>query len=291
MSINSKKTWLLITFTLVLLPLRMALAVSLLPLDTEQAETLPSGKSELVVGMSYSDDERFPYFTEPGTLRSQTLIRGPQVGFHIGAGDWAEIQGSYELIYLDETAANGQTNHQYGSGDSRIHTKVRVIRESEFIPSLGVRFGTKLPNANVHDRLGTDETDFDITALATKDFGVVSAHINLGLILLGDPGRMLGAPRVGRGQDDLVGYSVALVSAPLGKQSEGSMELRVLAEVAGQTASHFDNERSSARLGIQLGRGPGKIYLGMSTGLVTGSENIGARAGFIYSFEPAALFE
>jgi hypothetical protein len=32
-------------------------------------------------------------------------------------------------------------------------------------------------------------------------------------------------------------------------------------------------------------RGAGSLYLGASAGLITGSENIGASAGFIYRFD------
>ena len=168
---------------------------------------------------------------------------------------------------------------------------MRLLRETEQIPALAIRFGTKLPDANKSDRLGTDETDFDISAIASKDFGPLSVHTNLGISLLGDPGAFLGPPRTGRGQDDLFTYSIAAVSAPLGQPSPGSMELRILGEAVGQGGSHFDNERAALRLGVQLGRGPGKFYLGSSVGLVSGSETIGVQAGFIYGFEPATLFE
>jgi hypothetical protein len=264
-------------------------AYSLLPLVTEQAETLPRGVAEAIIGVAYSKDPRFPPFTPPHTLRSQTLIEVPQFGFRIAAGSWAEIEATYETIYLKETDTNDHTNRQFGSGDMRISTKVRLMRERDAWPALGLRFGTKLPNANRNDHLGTDDTDFWADALASKHLGPVEAHINLGLLLLGNSGPTTGHSFKAGGQDDLVDYAVGLASQPLGRVQDGGVTLRLLGEVAGQTASHFDNERSAIRLGLQMERGPGRMYLGASRGLIAGSEEIGLSAGFIYTFEPAKL--
>src|SRR6266446_6205483 len=111
-----------------------ASASSLLPLTTERAEVLPSGAAEATLGVAYFKNLRFPPFTPPGALRSQTLVDVPQLGLRVGAGGWAEIQASYETIYLDEQAANGQTNWQFGSGDMRLFTKIWIAREREVLP-------------------------------------------------------------------------------------------------------------------------------------------------------------
>lgn len=263
---------------------------SLLPLDAERADTLRSGMAEVIVGLSYAKDERWPYFTEPGMLRSQTRIEAPELGFRIGAGDWAEIQASYELIYLDETVAWGQTNEQYGSGDARLHTKVRLLRESEW-PGLGIRFGAKLPNAGRSSRLGTDSTDFDISAIGSKDFGPFALHANMGMLLLGNPGPFVGNAFDAGGQDDLFTYIFAVESAPMGASEDGAVRIRLLAEISGYAGSRFDNDRTRAQAGIRLEHGAGTIYLGTSVGLVTANENLGVRAGIIYSFEPSSWFE
>ena len=265
-------------------------AYTLLPLVTEQSQTLPSGTAEAIVGFSYLNNQRFPAFTQPGFIKSQTLAGLPQLSFRMAAGDWAEIQASYEVLYLDETAYSGRTNFEYGSGDARLYTKVRLLKESDVRPGVGVRFGAKLPNANRPARLGTDEVDFGIDALVSKDLGPLAVHANLGLLLLGVPAPFFGNTSTGGGQDDLLNYAIAVVSAPLGAPLPGATALRVLAEVAGQEGSHYTNERSSARVGIQLSGGAGTFYLGISTGLVSGSERIGASTGFIYTFEPEALF-
>jgi hypothetical protein len=267
-----------------------ARAYSLLPLVTEQAETLPRGVAETTIGIAYSKDMRFPPFTPRNTLQSQTLVEIPQLGFRIAAGSWAEIEATYETIYLDEQAENGQTNWQFGSGDMRISTKVRLLRERNGWPALGLRFGTKLPNANRSARLGTDDTDFWADALVSKHLGPIEAHVNLGLLLLGNSGPTIGHSFQAGGQDDLVDFAVGVASQPLGRVQDGGVTLRLLGEVAGQVGSRFGNDRSALRIGLQMERGPGRIYIGASRGLVVGSERIGLSAGFIYTFEPGKVF-
>jgi len=265
-----------------------AVAYTLLPLTTEEARTLPSGTAEAVLGVAYFHNGRFPPFTPPGALRSQELVAAPQFRFHIAAGSWAEIQASYETLYLDEESTGGQHNWQFGSGDMRIFTKVHIINEREFFPGIGLRFGTKLPNANRRDRLGTDDTDFGADALVSKDLGPLSAHLNLGLLLLGNSGPLIGNSFRAGGQDDMVDYAVGVESAPL-TGSAATTVVRLLAEIAGQGNSHFNNDRSVARVGLQAQRGRLTFYAAVDAGLVTGSEDVGANAGVVYTFRPAEL--
>jgi len=265
-------------------------AYSLLPLVTEQAETLPRGVAEATLGVAYFKDMRFPAFTPPNTLRSVTLVEVPQFGFRIAAGSWAEIDATYETIYLNETATNGKTNWQFGSGDMRISTKVRLLREPKgLLPALGLRFGTKLPNANRGALLGTDDTDFWADALLSKHLGLVEAHLNIGLLLLGNSGPTIGNSFKPGGQDDMVEYALGVVSQPLGRPNNAGVTLRLLGEAAGQGNTHYNNDRAAVRFGLQMERGPGRVYVGASRGLLTGSEKIGLSAGFIYTFKPEKL--
>ncbi len=263
-----------------------AAAASLLPLRTETAATLPSGTVEVVLGASYFKDERFPLFTGAGAIRDQDRWTVPEIGLRVAAGSWAEVQATFEFINLDEHTTAGAHNQEYSNGDARLFTKVRILSERARRPGIGLRFGAKLPNANKDKRLGTDETDFAIEVLGSKDFGPLATHVNLGILLAGNPGPMLGAPtRNSDGQDDLFTYAVGLASRPLGVPLPGSFALRLVGEVTGLAGSRFDNERSAARFGLQLQRGGLTLYTGVSAGLVTGSENVGASFGAIYAFE------
>lgn len=260
---------------------------SLLPLRTETADTLPSAKAEAVLGVGYAYNSRFPFFTGAGALEHQHLVTAPEMALRAGAGGWVEIQASFEMISNEEAATDGEsTSNVFGPGDARLFTKVRVLSERERRPGLGLRFGTKLPNANVKNRLGTDQTDFGIEALASKDFGVCSAHANVGLLLLGNPGPMLGAPdRDSHGQDDLLSYSLAVVSPSFSVVDGEPLAVRLGAELIGLANSHYGNDRTSLRLGLQASLGDFTAYGGASCGLVTGSEDVGASIGLIYAFE------
>jgi hypothetical protein len=268
-----------------------ARAASLLPLRTETAAPLPSGILELAIGTSYFHNLRFPMFTPRGAIREQDLVSAPEMALRVGVGDWVEIQASYELLYLDER--NVEESHtEFGGGDARLFTKVRLFREGERIPGFALRFGTKLPNANKDDRLGTDETDFAIEALASKDFGIVATHLNLGILIAGNPGPEPGARnRNSDGQDDLFTYSVGLASRPFGSSDPAGARVRLVAEVQGLAGSHrdFDNDRAAARFGGRLEFGALALYSGVSVGLESGSEDVGASAGLLYAFDLGAL--
>jgi len=275
--------------TMLLAPL-VAGAATLLPLTAEMATTLPSGNAEATLGLSYFKDMRWPAFTPAGSLRRQTLLQAPQLGFRIGAGDWAEIQATFEMIYLNEKTASGDTHRHFGNGDARLATKVHVVREREWIPAFGLHFGAKLPNADRDQRLGTDDTDFWIAALASKDLGWLDVHANLGMLLLGNSGSTLGDTFNAGGQDDLFTYVFAATSKPLALLEDAAVELRALGEITGWSGSRYDNDRANGRLGLQLAHGASSLFLGTSFGFVTGNENIGVTAGYIYRFEPARLF-
>lgn len=280
----------LIVLTLIeaclLFPARLR-ADSLLPLRTEAAAPLPSGTLEIVGGTSYFRNLRFPPFTPRGAIREQDLVSAPEIALRIGAGGWVEIQASYELLYLDERTVE-EKHDEYGGGDVRLFTKVRLLREGGMLPGFGLRFGTKLPNANKDDRLGTDETDFGAEALASKDFGPLAAHVNLGIQILGNPGPVVGArTRSGDGQDDLFSYSIGLLSRPFGNAAPGAARVRIGAEVLGLAGSRrdFDNDRAAARLGARIESGGLAFYSGVSVGLEDGSEDFGVSAGFLYAFD------
>jgi hypothetical protein len=275
-----------------------ALGYSLLPLVTEDPVPVPSGITQLSLSLAYAHDGVFPFFTPPETVQSQDVLGAPQLGLRIGAGGWVEILASYELIYLDQQLTDGEHISNYGSGDARIATKVRLLEERVWFPALSLFFGTKLPNAKQSAHLGTDTFDFACEGLASKQLGPVKVIANLGLVLMDIPVPLNSNEPHPGGQDDVVGYSVAVASRPLegwsatsGRGGEADpFQFTLLAEVAGLAASHFDNDRSAFRAGVQVTHGAGTFYLGISAGLISESEQIGANTGFIYTFDVAELF-
>lgn len=270
---------------LVLQLARHADAVTLLPLQTQDASPLPSGNAEIVLGATYWHNANFPGFVPPEALDSQHLVAGPQLGFHISVTDWVEIQATFEALYLDEARADGTTHDTYGNGDARLWTKVRLWREREYRPIVALRFGSKLPNADESDRLGTDETDFMIQALASKQLGPVTAHVNLGIALLGNPGPTIGAPdRSHDGQDDLFTYAVALGWPAFALGGPDGPTFHLFGELIGATGSRFDNDRLALRAGAQVRTGHWTFFAGPSAGLIEESEDVSVSAGLIYAF-------
>jgi hypothetical protein len=262
----------------------------LAPLTTETAETMTSGTAQFGLGASYFRNRRYPPFTPSGFIQSQSLTTVPELGFRIAAGSMVEIQASYEFINLDEQTVDG-SNDVYGGGDARLFTKVYAVSERTWLPALGARFGVKLPNASSKDRLGTDETDFHISVLASKHFGGFGTHVNLGIAILGNPGF---GDADSSGQDDLFTYAVALVTPTVGGEADHGWSGRFLMEVTGQTGSRFDNDSAAIRGGLQVFYRGLTLYAGVSGGLFSAAEKYGFMGGALYTFElerVAALFE
>jgi hypothetical protein len=273
-----------------LLCARTAGAYSLLPLATEDPVPVPSGLTQLSLGAAYSYGGVFPFFTEASTIESQNLVQVPQLALRIGAGGWVEILASYELLYIDQHTTDAGTISEYGSGDARIFTKARLFEEGQIMPALALGFGTKLPNANRSNRLGTDEIDFGGEVLASKHLGPVNLIANLGLLLMDVPAPLEPGQEFTGGQDDLFSYAVAAVSPPLGGADPEGIQITLMGEFVGLAGSRFGNDRASFQLGTQAKRGAGTVYLGVSAGLLSDSADVGAAIGFIYSFDVAKLF-
>jgi hypothetical protein len=268
----------------------------LAPLTVETATTIPAGEIDFALGASYFHNRRYPPFTPPGFVRSQDLTTVPEIALRAAAGDMVEIQASYELIDLDEDTIDG-SSHTYGGGDARLFAKIYALRERVWIPAMGVRFGTKLPNASSSEGgrqpgdLGTDKIDFFLQWLGSKHIGIFTVHLNLGIAILDNPGF---DPNNATGQDDLFTYAVGLVSPALALDAAGQWGVRMLTEVAGQTGSRFHNDGNAVRAGLQVGQGNWTLYAGASAGLNSAAEKFGVMGGVIYALEVerlAALFE
>ncbi len=266
-----------------------AVAQSLRPLETETAVVLPSGATQISLGTSYFRNRRFPHFTKTGVLDSQDLFTAPELEVRIGAGDWVEFQLRYALIYLDETRTQmGDTinSEEFGGGDAELFTKIRFVREGEQMPAIGAQFGIKLPNANRKKRLGTDETDFELQLLASKDFGPVAAHFNVGIQILGNPGDLDGdGNKADNGQDDPFVFSLAAVTAPILPEQTGAYAIRGLLSIDGKEGSRFDNDGFLVAGGLQVTRSDWTLYSGLSAGLSGATEDFGFRLGLTYAFE------
>jgi hypothetical protein len=198
------------------------------PLETEEAWPIEKGTVQLSIGFEYQEDNVLPFDTR---TRKRELLRFPLIGAAIGIGERVELQALYDILTLEERG-----DDESGSGDLRLATKIGILKESTVLPALGLRFGTKLPNANRGSRLGTDETDFFASVLLTRNFYPAVFHINAGIAILGDP-------RAGGGQDDLFTYGLAAVVP--------ARTLDLVVELNGQGFGQENNERAVLRGGIR----------------------------------------
>jgi hypothetical protein len=236
------------------------------PLITEEVDTLPPGDIELELGFEYLDDPQIPF---SGQEISREFIKLPALGLNIGLGEIVEVQADFEAIYLDQPGID----KEYAHGDLRLWTKIKAAGEGDLWPALGMRFGTKLPNAGDEDGRGTDETDFFISMLLSKHFGNIYTHLNLGLGILGDPNQR-------NSQDDVMTYGLG-IEIPL-----EAMSLRLVAEVNGQAFSNEHNNISSARGGIQYEITDNLLWdVFGSGGITSDSEDWSAGTGFTYRFK------
>lgn len=256
----------------------------LAPLLLETAPTLPSGEIDIALGASYFHNADYPPFTPANSINWQDLTAVPTIGVRAGIGGMVEVQASYEILNMSESTTSGAVG-KYGTGDARLFAKFFFLRERTWVPAMGGRFGVKLPNAR--EPLGTNEADVFLQWLGSKHLGPVTAHLNLGIALLGNPGPS-------GGQDDLFAYAVGVVSPTLGADAPDAWGARLLADVEGWAGSRFGNDANEFRLGVQVVRGPLTIYAGAEAGLSGIAAEYGAIGGAIYTFDfdrLAAAFE
>ena len=229
-------------------------------LGTEPTDTIGElGGIVLKMGVEYLDGRQLEFTQGPEIDRK--LVKLPYIGFEIGLGERADIQADFDVIYLDE----GGRENKYGVGDLRLWNKIKFINEGEYLPSMGFRWGVKLPNANYEDRLGTDETDFFSSFLFSKHINNLYSHVNLGMGILGNPNKT-------NEQDDVLVYGVGGVY-PV------SNVVNTILEVNGYAGSSDKNNFSSLLLGFQIIMDNAIWDLGWRFGLADESEDWGVRTG------------
>ncbi|MEA3328612.1 MAG: transporter [Candidatus Omnitrophota bacterium] len=235
------------------------------PLVTEDVDILSPGDVEIELGVEYLDSPGIGFSARE---TDRKFVKSPVLGMNIGLGEIVEIQADFDMIYLDQAGIS----NEYAHGDLRLWTKILAVEESDSRPGLGMRFGSKLPNAEDEDGRGTDETDFFASMLLSKHFDNFYVHLNLGLGILGDPNQT-------NSQDDVMIYGLAF-ELPLEETF-----LTLTAEVSGQAFSNENNNISSARAGFRYDVTEDFIWdVFGGAGLTDESENWSAGTGFTYRF-------
>lgn len=273
------------TLTTTLLVLGLAAAQPALaqqrPLQTEDPETIGSGRALIEAGLDYQRDVVFPV----SGLRGNHVTM-PAFGLSLGVSSIAEIQFDWDLYQklniLEQTAGaplayllqlDGDTTDDFG--DIRIGAKVRLLSETARRPAIGSWFSTRLPNAGNESGLGKDVQDFATAVTIGKTVQSVRVVANIGMIMIGRPTEAVA-------QDDLLIYSLSVARAI-------SSAAEVVGEFAGR-ANFADivtpgaEDRGLLRFGLRYTRSAVRIDGGLTLGLTSYDPEVGFTAGLTWVF-------
>jgi hypothetical protein len=251
------------------------------PLQTEDPETIGSGRMLIEAGIDYDRDVYLPV----SGLRGNRVIL-PSFGVSLGVSSIAEIQidwGPYQKLSItDEDPGaplahllelDGTTTDDFG--DIHIGAKVRLLGETARRPAIGSWFSTRLPNAGNESGLGKDVQDFSSALSIGKTVQSVRVVGNIGMM-------MIGRPTEGAAQDDLLIYSLSVARAI-------SQSAEVVGEFVGR--ANFANiitpgaeDRGLMRFGMRYTMSGVRIDGGLLVGLSPRDPEIGFTGGFTWVF-------
>ncbi len=245
------------------------------PLITEDVEVVKPGSVRIEFGFDFTQRKRYPVSGLQGDLSrlgvvSTTFGLAPNVEVEVGGvihNSLAISRRDVSAIPLDLKNLNSTSD----VGDFFLATKIKVRNETNRFPSLGVRFGVSLPNSNQARGLGLNQTNFFMTALASKNIGKMRVSGNLGLAILTAPTELFT-------QNDVMLYGLSAVyplnerislvgeingrlntrkRAPLGTESDGEARFgaRIKAsgliwDVSGLAGFHKNSARSGLSFGL-----------------------------------------
>ena len=251
------------------------------PLDTEDPETIGSGRMLLEFGVDYRQD-----WSNPVSGLRGNLIAVPVLGVSLGVSSIAEIQmylGGYQNLriteqnpdapFADLLKLDGLTTDDLE--DLRVGAKLRVVSETATRPSIATWFSTRLPNAGNESGLGKDLQDFYTSVLVAKTVRSTRVVGNLGLLMLGNPVQPAA-------QDDLLTYSLSIARAI-------SPAAEVVGEFVGRanfarTTTPGAEDRGMFRFGARYTYSGVRIDGGILLGLTSRDPDFGATAGLTWVF-------
>ncbi len=251
------------------------------PLQTEDPETIGSGRLLVEAGIDYDRDVYLPV----SGLRGNRVVL-PSFGVSLGVSSVAEIQidwGPYQKLAITEQVPgaplaellelDGTTTDDFG--DIHIGAKVRLLSETARRPAIGSWFSTRLPNAGNESGLGKDVQDFSTALSIGKTVQSVRVVANIGMM-------MIGRPTEGAAQDDLLIYSLSVARAI-------SQSAEVVGEFVGR--ANFANiitpgaeDRGLLRFGMRYTMSGVRVDGGVLVGLSPRDPEIGVTAGFTWVF-------
>jgi len=251
------------------------------PLQTEDPETIGAGRILIESGVEYARDVPFPL----SGLRGNLFVV-PPIGVSIGVSSIAEIQidgGLYQKLSITEQDPKAPLAHLLDLNgtttsdvqDFSLGMKVRFLSETPGRPAMGLRFWTRLPNAENETGLGKDMQDFGASLVFGKTIQSVRFVGNVGMLILGNPTKEAA-------QDDLLSYSLSVARAI-------SAKAEIVGEFVGR--ANFANivtpgaeDRGLLRFGTRYTINTVRVDAGVLIGLTPRDPEIGFTGGFTWVF-------
>lgn len=220
------------------------------PLRTADAEIIELGTLRAEVGAEFLQDVSFPLSGLSGDLTSVGVTN-----LRMGLGKIVEVQLDGTIQNFLNVKKRGPSfapdlrlsgnNSTHDIGDFTLATKIRVLSEAERRPSLGFRFGLKLPNSKQSHGIGTNTLGEFGVFIVQKHLGKLNLYGNTGLAILQ-------APNGKFSQNDELLYGVAF-----------SYSAHRLVNVVGEVAGRYNSRKmdaslvgtesqSQGRLGVQI---------------------------------------
>lgn len=251
------------------------------PLQTEDPETIGSGRALVEAGIDYRRDVFLPV----SGLRGNHVTM-PAFGVSLGVSSIAEIQfdwGIYQKLSITKRVAgaplapllqvDGDSTDDFG--DIHIGAKVRLLSETARRPAIGSWFSTRLPNAGNESGLGKDVQDFSSALTIGKTVQSVRVVANIGVLMIGRPTEAVA-------QDDLLIYGLSVARAV-------SASAEVVGEFVGR--ANFANlvtpgaeDRGLLRFGARYTKGGVRLDGGLLLGLTSYDPEIGLTGGLTWVF-------
>ncbi len=183
-----------------------------------------------------------------------------------GLADALDLALQFPILFF-EPAEGG---NQAGIGDIEVHGKYRIVNEGAVSPAFAVTGALKFPTGSERRGLGSGATDVGITLVATKGFGPVTTHLNLGYTVIG-----------ASGQENVLKWGAAA-------SLQVTRPLSFVGEVVGETNSdrHAKDDPREFRVGLAYALRDHIVLDGaVSLGLTRASPNYVLTVGITARFE------
>jgi Putative MetA-pathway of phenol degradation len=219
------------------------------PLQTPDAETVPTGTLRAEAGFDFLQDVNFPASGLTGDL---TSLGNMELRLGVGRIVEVDLEGVVQnfldvkkqvpsLVMLHLTGPDSTRD----VGDFALYTKILLVSEQKHRPAFAFRFGFQMPNSNQARGIGLNTTNVFASFIAQKHFGQLNTWGEAGIGILQSPGATFS-------QNDVLIYGGAF-TYPL------SHRITLAGEINGRYNSRKINSallgtesRSQARLGLQI---------------------------------------